>query len=83
MPEIETNIKEKKFKNLLIHNVYFSFDGQLCLQKYGIAMASLLGTVIAGIFMVELEINVLPALSLYMASSKCYVDDNILYLKFD
>ena len=46
-------------------------------------MGSLLGPVIAGIFMVELERNLLPTLSQYMTSWKRYVDDTISYVKVD
>ena len=46
-------------------------------------MGSSLGPVIAGIFMVELERNLQPTLSQYMASWKRYVDDTILYVKID
>ena len=46
-------------------------------------MGSLLGPVKAGIFMVELERNLLPTLSQYMTSWKEYVDDTILYVKVD
>ena len=84
--EIETNITKKELKDLLIlcmKNVQFSFNGKLYLQKDGIAMGSLLGLVIAGTFMVELERNLLPTLSQYMTSWKRYVDDTISYVKVD
>ena len=84
--EIETNITKKDLKDLLIlctKNVHFSFHRQLYLQKDGIAMGSLLGPIIAGIFMVELTRNLLPMLSQYMTSWKRYVDDIISYVKVD
>ena len=59
------------------------FNGQLYLQEDGIAMGSTLGPVIAGIFMVELERNLLPTLSQYMTSFKRYVDETISYVKAD
>ena len=46
-------------------------------------MGSPLGPVIAGIFMVELERNLLPTLSQYMTSWKRYIDDTISYVKVD
>ena len=73
--EIETNKTKKELKDLLIlctKNVHFSFNGQAYLQKDGIAMGLPLGPVIAGIFMVELERNLLPNLSQYMTSWKRY-----------
>ena len=74
--ETETNITKKELKDLLIlctKNAHFSFNAQLYLQKDGIAMGSPLGPVTAGIFMVELERNLLPTLSQYMTSWKRYV----------
>ena len=41
--------------SLCTKNVHFSFNGQFYLQKDGVATESPLGSVIAGIFMVELE----------------------------
>ena len=64
-------------------NVHFFFNEQLYLQKDVIAMGTSLGPVIADIFMVELERNILPKLSQYMASLKRYVADTILYVKVD
>ena len=46
-------------------------------------MGSPLGPAIAGIFMVELERNLLPTLSQYMTSWKRYIDDTISYVKVD
>ena len=46
-------------------------------------MRSPLDTVIAGIFMVELEKGLLPKLSSYMTSWRSYVDDTIAYVKPD
>ena len=84
--EIETNVTKKELKDLIIlctKNLHFSFNEQLYLQKDGIAMGLPLGPVIAGIFMVELERNLLPTLSQYMTSWKRYVDDTISYVKVD
>ena len=84
--EIVTNITLNELKELLLlctKNVHFSFNGQLYLQKDGIAMGSPLGPVIASIFMVKLEKSLLPKLSFYMTSWKRYVDDTIAYVKPD
>ena len=43
----------------------------------GKAMGSPFGPCIAGIFVIELERNLLPTLSQYMASWKRYVDESI------
>ena len=83
---IVTNIKLNEIKELVLlctKNGHFSFNGQFSLQKDGIAMGSSLGSVVASIFMVELERILLPNLSSYMTSSKRYVDDTIVYFKRD
>ena len=49
----------------------------------GKAMGSPFGPCIAGIFMIELERNLLPTSSQYMASWKRYVDESISYVKVD
>ena len=67
--QLETKISRKEMKNLLLlcpKNVHFSYDNKLYSQKDGVAMGSSLGPVIAGIFMVDLEGNVIPKLSTHM-----------------
>ena len=83
---IVTNITLNELKELVLlctKNVHFSFNGQFSLQKDGIAMGSSLGSVVAIIFMVELERILLPKLSSYMTCWKRYVDDTIAYVKPD
>ena len=46
-------------------------------------MGSPLGFVIAGIFMVELERNLLPTIFQHTTSWRRYVDDTISYVKVD
>ena len=82
--EIETNIRKKELKDLLIlctKNVHFSLNEQLYLLKHVIAMGLPLGPIRADIFLVELERNLLPILPQYMTSWKRYVDDTISYVK--
>ena len=43
-------------------NVHFSYNGDIYTQADSVAMDSLLGPVLAGIFMVELERTTLPTL---------------------
>ena len=84
--EIVTNIILNELKELLLlctKNVQFSFNRQFFLQKDGIAMGSLLGPIITGIFMVELEKSLLSKLSSYMTSWKSYMDDTIADVKPD
>ena len=64
--EIDTNISKTKMKDLLIlstNNIYFSFNGNICIQCNGVAMGSPLGPVLAGIFMVELQQPIVRKLS--------------------
>ena len=51
---------------LCTKNLHFSYDNKLYSQKGGVARGSLLGPVIVGIFMVDLERNVIPKLSTHM-----------------
>ena len=71
----------KELLLLCTKNVHFFFNGQLYSQMDGNDMGSPIGPVIAGIFMVELEQNIVPELSLKMATWKRYVDDTIAYVK--
>ena len=84
--EINTMISCKELKELLLlctKNVHFSYKGQLYSQTDGMVMDPPLGPVIPGIFMVELERNVIPKLSLKIATWKLYVADTIAYVKTD
>ena len=82
--ELETKILRKEMEDLLLlctENVHFSYDNKLYSQKDGVAMGSPLGPVITGIFMVDLEKNVIPKLSTHMTKWKRYVDGTITYIK--
>ena len=82
--ELETKISRKEMKDLLLlctKKVHFSYDNKLYSQKDSVAMGSPLEQVIAGIFMVDLEENVIPKLSTHMTKWKRYVDDTITYIK--
>ena len=78
--ELETKISRKEMKDLLLlctKNVHFFYDNKLYSQKDGVAMGSPLGPVIAWIFTVDFERNVIPKLSIHMTTWKRYVDDTI------
>ena len=80
---VETDIPKKEMKELLLlftKNLYFEFNGEMFQQLDGVAMGSPLGLVIAGIFMVELENTVVPALNNYLPFRKRYVDDTLCFL---
>ena len=53
------------------------------MQRDGIAMGFPLGPVIVGIFLIELEKNILPKVLQCMSALERYVDDTITYIKPD
>ena len=82
--EIHTNIKRSEMKELLLlctKNIHFTFNSDIYQQCHGVAVGSPMGTVIAGIFMVELERTLLPRLTEYMTRWKRYVNDTIATIK--
>ena len=57
---------KQEMKELLIlctKNVHLTFNNETYIQVGGVAMASLLGPVVANIFMVKLQTSVIPNLS--------------------
>ena len=67
----------KELLNLCTQSVHFTFDGNIYVQKDGVAMGSPLGPVLANIFMVELERSVIPTLMDKMTCWTRYVDDTL------
>ena len=62
--ELETKISRKEMKDLLLlstKNVHFSYNNKLYSQKDGAAMGLLLGPATAGIFIADLERNVIQS----------------------
>ena len=68
---------------LCTKGVHFTFDGKTYVETDGVAIGSPLGPVLSGIFMVELENNLIQTLSEYLACWKRYVDDTISFIKND
>ena len=66
---------------LCTKSVHFSYNGDIFTQPYDVAMGSLLGSVLAAIFMVELEKTILRTLREHMSPWKGYVDDTITNIK--
>ena len=67
--EIQTNISWAEMKELLrlcTKSVHFSYNDSIYIQSNGVAMGSQLGPILANIFMVELEREVLPTLAKHM-----------------
>ena len=55
--------------------------GKIYIQIDGVAMGSPLASVLADIFMVELERIVVPTLATYLRFWRRYVDDTICFVK--
>ena len=84
--KISTDITKSVLKELLnqcTKSVHFTFNGNIYVQNDGAAMGSLLGTVLANIFMVELEWSAIPTLMNKMKCWTRYVDDTFCYIKTD
>ena len=78
--KVSTNITKQEMKKMLIlctKNVHFTFNEKAYKQTDGIALGSPLGPILAYIFMVELENNIVPALLENLRFWKRYVDDAI------
>ena len=73
----------KKLLKLCTQSVHFTFDGNIYVQNDGVEKGSPLRTVLANIFMVELERSVIPTLMDKMKSWIIYVDDTLCYIKTD
>ena len=82
--EINTDIPKKEMRELLYlctKNAHFTLNNKTYLQVDGVAMDSPLGPVLANIFMVALERNIIPTLSNDILLWKRYVDDTICFIK--
>ena len=67
---------------LCTKNVHSTHNRKIFVQTDGVAMGSLLGPVLADIFMIELEKTLLPdSYFLYIKFWRRYVDDTISYVK--
>ena len=63
--EIDTKTTKNEMRELILlctKNVHFTFNGETFTQVDSIAMGSLLPPILAGIFMLELERNLIPIL---------------------
>ena len=82
--EITTNIGRKEMKDLITHctkNTLFTFNNDIYQQRDGVAMGSPLGSVLAGIIMVELENSIVPKLNSHLQFWKRYVVDTLTIVK--
>ena len=78
--ELRISISRNEMKELLLlctKKVHFTCNGKRHMLVDGVAMGSLLGPVLADIFMIELEKAILPELAECIKHWKRYVDDTI------
>ena len=81
--EINANITKQEMNELLYlctKNAHFTLNSKTYVQVDGVAMGSPLSLVLANIFMVELEQNIIPKLSKDISLWKRYVDDTICFV---
>ena len=81
--EINTNKRKQEIKELLYlfpKNPPFTLNSKTYVQIDGVAMGFPLGPVLANIFMVELEQNIIPALAKNISLWKRYTDDVICFV---
>ena len=81
---VKTKLSRAELKELLelcTKKMHFSFNNKVYKQTNGVAMGSPLGPVIANIFMVHLEQQMVPRLAEKMSSWYRYVDDTFTFIK--
>ena len=83
--EIDTRITKNEMRELILictKNVHFTFNGETFTQVDSVAMGSPLVPILANIFMVELERNLIPVLKYHLSCWKRYVDDKLFHQKW-
>ena len=81
---IKTKIKAGKLRKLLYlctKEGHFTFNDETYVQTDGVMMGSPLGSLIANIFMCELETNIIPKLTDSVKLWTRYVDDTFAFVK--
>ena len=81
---IATSISKNDMHNLLLlrtRTVQFCFGGDIYQEDDGIVIGSPLEPVLAGIFMVELETRIKPAVTDNISHWRSYVDDTFVFIK--
>ena len=64
-------------------HVHFSYSGKIYVQVEGVARVSPLGLVLANIFIIELEITLVPSLVNYLQKWKRFLDDTFVFVLTD
>ena len=83
---VNTKLNKNQLRQLLFlctKEMHFSFEGDLYKQINGVAMGSPLGPVLANVFMVELERQLVPSMSDILPLWFRYVDDTFTFIKED
>ncbi len=83
---VKTKIKWKDMKKLLYlctKEGHFTFNGETYVQIDGVMMGSPLGSLIANIFMCELENNLVPTMGTKLEEWTRYVDDTFALIEPD
>ena len=81
--DIKATIDKREINELIklcTKDVHFYFDGATYAQKHVVAMGSPLASILAGIFIVELEWAAFPNLPQHLKFWNCYVDDTICFI---
>ena len=82
--EIDVSISKNDMRNLLLlftKNVHFCFGGDIYQQNDGVVMGPPLGSVPAGIFIVELKTRMIPMVTDNISHWRRYVDDTFVFVK--
>ena len=78
--EFVSNLSSREMRELLYlltKNVYFMFNNKIYIQNDSVVMGSLLGSVLANMFMVEVEAALIANFSSKLCFWKRFVDDSI------
>ena len=78
--EIDTRITKNELRELILlctKDVHFTFTGEKFTQVDSVTLGSPLVPILAGIFMEELERNLIPILKDYLSCRRRYVNDTI------
>ena len=64
-------------------NKHFTFNNKIYIQNGDVAMGSPLRSLLANVFMAELETALITSLSSKLSSWRCFVDDSVCFVKKD
>ena len=64
-------------------NEHFTFNNKIYIQNGDVAMGLPLRSLLANVFMAELETALITSLSSKLSSWRCFVDDSVCFVKKD